>query len=42
MRGLAMPGFVESTDPDTMWAIARPQLVQALAAVSPSTSGGAL
>jgi AcrR family transcriptional regulator len=35
MRGLAMPGFVESTDPDTLWAIARPQLVQAFAAVLP-------
>ena len=38
MRGLAMPGFVESTDPDILWSIARPQLLQAFATVPPSTS----
>jgi len=29
MRGLAMPGFVEVVDPDALWKIARPQLLEA-------------
>ena len=30
MRGLAMPGFVEVIDPDALWKIARPQLLESL------------
>ena len=32
LRGLAMPGFVEAADPDTLWAIARPRMLEAFAA----------
>lgn len=38
LRGLAMPGFVETSDPDTLWAIARPLLLQSLA-VLPTPDG---
>jgi AcrR family transcriptional regulator len=37
MRGLAIPGFVEASDPDTLWTIARPVLVRTLAVVPPSS-----
>jgi AcrR family transcriptional regulator len=29
MRGLAMPGFAEVVEPDALWKIARPQLLEA-------------
>jgi|tagenome__1003787_1003787.scaffolds.fasta_scaffold20883907_2 AcrR family transcriptional regulator len=34
LRGLAMPGFVEAADPDTLWSIARPRLLDAFAALA--------
>jgi AcrR family transcriptional regulator len=41
LRGLAMPGFVETSDPDTLWTIARPLLLATLAARPSSTVKGA-
>jgi transketolase C-terminal domain/subunit len=29
MRGLAMPGFAEVAEPDALWKIARPRLLEA-------------
>jgi AcrR family transcriptional regulator len=37
LRGLAMPGFVEAADPDTLWTIARPRLLDAFAALAPAS-----
>jgi AcrR family transcriptional regulator len=36
LRGLAMPGFVEVADPDTLWSIARPRLLEAFAGLAPA------
>lgn len=36
LRGLAMPGFVEVADPDTLWTIARPRLLDAFAVLAPA------
>lgn len=33
LRGLAMPGFVEAAEPDALWRIARPQLLEAFGAI---------
>lgn len=34
LRGLVMPGFVEVADPDTLWTIARPRLLEAFAVLA--------
>lgn len=38
LRGLAMPGFVTTADPDALWAIARPHLLARFATLLESTA----
>lgn len=40
LRGLALPGFVEVADPDSLWKIAKPQLIQTFAVLSPTSQQG--
>lgn len=40
LRGLAIPVFVETADPDELWPIARPLLLETLAVPAPSTTTG--